>query len=121
MDGLSFISGAKAVYVLPCGTRDEKRATSLEPEAQRQIVALLRDPQSWWHHGFYTLVVPEHQPPDIGFLFRSDKEDLVIFFTGGMADGRFRGEPLSGLLDGSAASDLRAWRQRFACPDARKH
>jgi len=99
-DVLRFIPSAEAVYVFPVTSplkpqRDDRHMRLLGPEARHGIVQLLGNYENW-SHGLYTIGIPENQPPNIGLLFRSGKDELVLFFNSDTVQGKFREIELGG-------------------------
>ena len=52
--------------------------------------------------------------PSVGFVFRSDDKELVLFFTDTIAEGTYNGERTSGLLDHTRDKQFERWKKRYA-------
>jgi hypothetical protein len=117
-DVLRFIRSAEAVYVFPVTSplrppRDDSHMRLLSPEARRGIVQILGNYESWWH-GLYTIGISENQPTNIGLLFRSGKDELVLFFNSDTVNGKFRAVELGGLLEDGPKEQFEAWKHHYA-------
>jgi len=120
---LHAIRTAEEVYVFPVvmpkePRRDDKHIRSLSPEDRRRIVRLLGREQNWWH-GAYHIVVPGTPPTDVGFIFRSKRDELVLFFLEYLVDGALNGQNVSGSF-GNHSGDrkrLETWKHRYAAAE----
>jgi hypothetical protein len=120
-DVLRFIRSAEAVYVFPVTSplkpqRDDRHMRLLGPEARHGIVQLLGNYENWWH-GLYTIGIPENQPTNIGLLFRSGKDKLVLFFNSDTVQGKFREIELGGLLEKKPKEEFETWKRHYAQPE----
>jgi hypothetical protein len=126
---VDFMKHAQAVYVFPMksetATRpDDKKLRLLDPEARRALVAVLSNPANW-HHGLMTIGIGPYEAGSIGFLFRAQKDELILFVNsecvGGCAvEGTFRGKDVFGFLNECAEPALDDWKQRYASVETSK-
>jgi hypothetical protein len=119
---LPFMHRAERVYVFPVTTlmephRDDKHLRLLGREAADSIVQLLGREQNWYN-GLYTIMEGADQPTNVGFLFRSGKDELVLFFsemtvvTG--VHGTFMGKRVEGMLEEEPRAKFEEWKRRYA-------
>jgi hypothetical protein len=118
---LRFIRSAETVYVFPVTSplkpqRDDRHMRLLGPEARDGIVQLLGNDASWWH-GLAAIAIPEPQPTNIGLLFRSGKDELVLFFNSEAVEGKFRDIELGGLLEDKPKKEFEEWKRHYAQPE----
>jgi|ERR1700730_13806859 hypothetical protein len=119
---LHFIKRADVVYVLPFTSeaplrRDDKHLRLLGSRARKELKSLLGDQRSW-HYGLYMVsAAPGH--PSIGVLFRSGREELVLFFNLFTVDATFNGKRESGMLDDAAQTKFEEWKKRYASRELR--
>jgi hypothetical protein len=52
--------------------------------------------------------------PNVGFIFRHDKEELVLFFSGNVAEGIINGQNTKGLLEDNRGNQLEQGKKRYA-------
>src|SRR6059058_3867451 len=100
---LRFIRSADAVYIFPVTDphkprRDDRHLRLLSRNASRSIARLLGSYENWWH-GLYTIVLEEPLPTKIGLLFRTRRDDLVLFADSETVEGTFRGTDIAGMLE----------------------
>jgi hypothetical protein len=120
-DVLRLIRTAETIYVFPVTSplkpqRDDRHMRLLDPEARHGIVQLLGNDASWWH-GLSAIAIPEKQATNIGLLFRSGKEELVLFFNSETVEGKFREIELGGLLERKPKEEFEAWKRQYAQPE----
>jgi hypothetical protein len=118
---LALIRTADEVYVFPVLTplkphRDDVHLRLLASEARQKIARLLGERQNWWHGGWGHLLVDDGST-DVGLLFRHQKNELVLFFCGGVVKGTFNGEETFGLFHEKRAKTLEEWKRRYAHPE----
>ena len=95
--------------------RDNDHLRILDGKAQEKLVDLIGQQRKWWQQQ-YSLAVVEPVPPDVGFLFRHGTSEVVLFFTGGCAEGTIDGQHISGVLD-DGGEQLQKWKRRYAQPE----
>ena len=120
---LALIKTSDEVYVFPVTTplkphRDNTRLRLLGAEAKQKIARLLGDRQNWWQ-GNWGHVLVDDGSTDIGLLFRHQKDELVLFFYGGLVHGTFNGEETAGLYGFNEKREkrLEEWKHRYAHPE----
>lgn len=114
---LHLIRAAERLYIFPIKNslepcRDDKHMRLLEGEARRHLVRLLSK-RANWHEGHYHLSVPEPEP-DIGIVFRGNRNEVVLFFCGPLVRGTVDGKNTEGLLDFKRQQEFEQWKRRFA-------
>jgi hypothetical protein len=120
-DVLRLIRSAETVYVFPVTSplkpqRDDRHMRLLGPEARKDIVQLLGNEGSWWH-GLAAIAIPEPQQTNIGLLFRSGKDEVVLFFNSETVEGKFREIELGGLLEKKPKAEFEDWKRHYAQPE----
>jgi hypothetical protein len=115
---LRLIRTADELYVFPLPNpskpeRDDQHLRRLGPNARRDLARLLGYEKDWFQ-GHYSLVWVEPPAPSIGFVFRRGNDELVLFFTDTVAEGTYKGENTSGLLDDSRHKQFERWKKRYA-------
>lgn len=116
---LRVIKSADEVFIFPVTTpltphRDDKDLRLLTGEARRRLIRLLGNKKSWYL-GLYDIFGPEHPAPNVGFVFRARKSELVLFGTfGPIIVGTLNGEHIQGMLDEGAAQELEMWKKTYA-------
>jgi hypothetical protein len=111
---------ADRAYIFPIPAdskprRDDRHSRLLPPDARRELVRLLGYQKGWFpgSYGGSFSIGPE--PKNVGFVFRQDKNELVLFFSaGGLANGTFNGEHTGGLLEEKRGEQFEQWKQRYA-------
>ena len=126
---VDFMKHAQASYVFSprseTATRpDERQLRLLDAEAQQALVALLSNPANWYH-GLMTVGIPPYDTGSLGFLFRAQKDELILFFSsdcvaGCTVEGTFRGKDILGMLNECAQPAMDNWKQRYASVEASK-
>jgi hypothetical protein len=126
---MDFMTHAQAAYVFPLrsetATRpDDKKLRLLDGKARQALVAVLSN-QANWHHGLMTIGIGPYEAGSIGFLFRAQKDELILFVNsecvGGCAvEGTFRGKDVFGFLNECAQPALDDWKQRYASVETSK-
>jgi hypothetical protein len=78
----------------------------------------LGNPKNWWQGG-WSLVLADRGSTDIGLLFRREKNELLLFFNGGIVEGIFDGEHTKGLFgaDEKRTKQLDEWKRQYAQPE----
>ena len=84
----------------------------LDQKARKELVHLLGH-KSDWEPGQYALVEVEPKP-DVGFVFRHDKSEVVLFFDGPTAEGTVNGRNIKDLLDAKRQPQFEEWKRRYA-------
>jgi hypothetical protein len=116
---LCLINRADEVYIFPVTTpskphRNDKRMRLLIGQPRREIVRLLGKEKNWYQ-GSYSLIALEPEPTNVGFVFRRDKNELVLFFSGeGYAEGSFNGEYVADPLEYEPGKKFVEWTRRYA-------
>jgi hypothetical protein len=93
--------------------RDDKHMRLLGSEGRHKLLQLLGNRRNWYY-GFYTIGEPTDQPTNIGFVFRSGTDELVLFFDYMTIQGTFRGNQVARMLEEGARNKLEAWKRRYA-------
>ncbi len=113
------IKSADEVFVFPVTTpltpyRDDKDLRLLTGGARLRLIQLLGNKKSWYI-GLYEIIGPKHPPPNVGFVFRAGKSELVLFGTfGPIIVGTLNGEHIQRMLDEGAAQELEEWKETYA-------
>ena len=96
--------------------RDDKRLRLLGTQAHRELVRLVGYERNWFHGIDDTIWVGENAPTNVGFVFRREKDELVLFFTLGWRAECImpNGEHLAGSLEEKPNNKLEAWKKRYA-------
>jgi hypothetical protein len=127
---VDFMKHAQAVYVFAPRSEaakhpEEKDLRLLGTEAQQALLAVLTN-QANWHHGLMTVGMLPYTKGSVGFLFRSNKDELTLFFCsdtmagGCTVEGTFRGKDIFGMLNECAQPLIENWKQRYAAGEAGK-
>jgi hypothetical protein len=124
-EALECMWNADQVYVFPIATpldphRDDAHMRLVEGWARHQLVQLLGDADHWFV-GFNSLMYSPRDKPGVGFLFKSDKHELMLFLIhSDMLVGTYDGEHISGTLgvgsDGKYERELQEWITKYAQP-----
>jgi hypothetical protein len=129
-EALQFIRRANDVYIFPVRFtslrssvhnagwlvphRSDKHLRSLGPEARRELVRLLSRQDSWFQ-GFDDRISVGDEPPNVGFLFRKGGDELVMLFcSGGMMEGVFKGQHTGGTLEERPQQEMDRWKTKYA-------
>jgi hypothetical protein len=125
---LDFIRHAQAAYVFPVksepATRPpDKELRLLDAEARQALVALLSN-EANWYHGLMTVGIV-YPPGSVGFSFRAQNDELILFVASDCAagctvEGTFRGKDVFGMLNECAQPTLDNWKQRYAPVETHK-
>ena len=78
------------------------------------LFRLLCDRQNWYH-GLITVLEPSKQ--SFGLVFRSGRDELVLFFNDLTIEGSFRGRRTLGMLEDKPRKEMKEWAQRYAEPE----
>jgi len=121
---LQFMRNADQVFIFSIHTRDKPRRDDkhmrvLEPRARRDLIRLLGHPQKWYMGADDRFGIGP-PPKDIGLLFRSGRNELILFFSPGeLIDARYNGQrqptrwsPGEGSYEG-----VENWKARYAKPE----
>ena len=98
---VDFMKHAQTVYVFPLKSKtatrpDDKDLRLLDTQARQALLAVLSN-RANWYHGLMTAAIRPYRAGSIGFVFRSDKGDLILFVNsactaGCIVEGKFRGK-----------------------------
>jgi hypothetical protein len=78
------------------------------------LLRLLCDRQNWYH-GLITALEPSKQ--SFGLVFRSGRDELVLFFNDLTIEGSFRGRRTLGMLEDKPRKEMKEWARRYAEPE----
>jgi hypothetical protein len=114
---LHVIASAQEVYVFPYTSSehpklDEKQLRPLDAPARDTLKRLLSDPHNWYD-GLLTVVEPLGVR-NVGVLFRSRGDQLVLFLNDITISGSFRGRSYYGALENKPIEQLEKWKERYA-------
>jgi hypothetical protein len=125
---LDLMKRAPTVYVFPVKSEsaarpDDKDLRLLDAEARQALLGVLCNPANW-HHGLMTVGIV-YGPEDVGFVFRKDKAELILFFScegpaGCTVEGTLGGKNILGWLNECAQPQFENWKRSFARPETRK-
>jgi hypothetical protein len=125
---VDFMKRARTVYIFPVksesATRpDDKDLRLLDAEARQALLGVLCN-QANWHHGLMTVGIV-YGPGDVGFFFRKDKDELILFFScegpaGCTVEGTLGHKNILGWLNECAQPQFEKWKRSFARPETRK-
>ena len=106
---------SEGTHVTPHG--DYKHLRPLGADARRSLKHLLGKEGNWFHGNDSTLsIVPI--PRNVGFIFRKEKEQLVLLCrVGWKFEGTFNGEPTAGSLEEKASDKFDQWKKQNAQPE----
>src|SRR5262249_34465844 len=118
-DALRIIQAAEQVYIFPIKNsskprRDDKHMRLLDPKTRKELVHLLSHQSDWWPQGYSILVFPSN---DIGFVFRRDKSEVVLFFSADTVEATVDGKFTSGMLNAKPSKKFDEWKRRYAQPE----
>lgn len=110
------MKSAQAVYVFPVKPaakprRDDKHLRLLDQDSRHKLLLILGTAGNWWN-GLLTIVERLDQPTNVGFLFQTGRDELVLFFREETVEGRFRGRQLLGALTQEETENGLSLRQR---------
>jgi hypothetical protein len=58
------------------------------------------------------------EPRNVGFVFRTGRDQLTLFFSsGGRMEGSFKGEHTGGSLEEKQEKQLERWKAKYAQPE----
>jgi hypothetical protein len=125
---VDFIKRARTVYVFPVKTESATRPNDkdlrlVNAEARQALLGVLCNPANW-HHGLMTVGIV-YGPGDVGFVFRKDKDELILFFScegpaGCTVEGTLERKNILGWLNECAQPQFENWKRSFALPETRK-
>ncbi|HEV7164174.1 MAG TPA: hypothetical protein VGO35_02145 [Gammaproteobacteria bacterium] len=116
---LNFINTAQQIYVFANTNpryphRDDKHMRPLDAKARDALVAAIGSQEDWWQ-GLYDMGVEDAPATDVGFVFKTGKDELALFFLeDSLASGDLIGESFKGLLNEGASKKLKAWSAKYA-------
>lgn len=116
---LKFMQSAQEIYVFPNTNpnyphRDDRHMRLLDAKARAALKGTLDTKEDWWQ-GLYVLGGDDKPPTDVGFVFKTGKDELVLFFTDDLiASGTLNGEFFKGLLNEGPSQKLKEWAARYA-------
>lgn len=120
-EALHLIGSAKDVYVFPVPIAfkphmDNSHLRLLDVEARVSLERLLGNKESWFH-GIDNTMWPSGVPvpADVGFLFKEDKSEVVLYCMSGLA--LFDGQRSGGTLERSVEHKLAEWEHQYAQPE----
>ena len=110
------IRSAEQVYIFPVKNsleprRDEKDLRLLEQKTAKELIHLLGH-RSDWDPDQYSLIVEPR--PDVGFVFRHGRDEVVLFFCATATEGTINGQNTKGLLDRKRHEQFEEWKRRYA-------
>ena len=134
-DALRFMETANHVFIFPVRFtelpgpvknafwsvphRGDKHVRLITGDARRELVRLLSREKSWFE-GFDDTVAVGREPRNVGFIFRTGKDEFVMFFSvGGKMEGAFKGEHTGGSLEDKPERQFENWKLRYAQPELR--
>jgi hypothetical protein len=119
---LDFMKQAQAAYIFavksqPAIRPPDKELRLLDADARQALVAFLSN-EANWYHGLMTVGIV-YPPGSVGFSFRAQNDELVLFVAsdctaGCTVEGSFRGKDILGMLNECAQPALDSWKQRYA-------
>jgi hypothetical protein len=114
---LRVIRNAREVYVFPYTTsvhprRDDRHLRALDRLGRDTLKRLLGHQQNWFV-GFIDSAEPVGVR-DVGALFRTKTDELVLFFDTDTISATFRGRWYGGGLISKRVNDLYKWKKRYA-------
>jgi hypothetical protein len=112
---LHFMRSARAAYVFrprpgAKPQRDDKRLRQLSRDSRDKVIALLGRSANW-EQGLFTIA---EWPPNLGLLFRSGDDELVLYCGEMIVEGSFRGQHVMGCLTERASELLQDWKEQYA-------
>lgn len=120
---VAFIKHAQALYVFAPRSEtakrpDDKDLRLLSAEARQALLVVLSN-QANWYQGLMTVGMLPYGKGSVGFLFRANKDDLILSLgsecTGGCTvEGTFRGKGIFGMLNECAQPAIEDWKRRYA-------
>jgi hypothetical protein len=124
-----FIKHAQTVYVFAprseTATRPNDKDLRLLPnEAQQALIAVLSNQANWWH-GLLNVGIPPYEKGSVGFLFRANGDELILFVGsecggGCPVEGTFRGKDVFGMLNECAQPAMDTWKEQYASTEMSK-
>ena len=110
------ITRADAVYVFPYTDKaehrvDKKHLRLLGGSAREKLVTILGDSGNWEQP---VVVVEPDAQRSVGVVFRTSRDELVLFFNPISIDGAFGGCCGYGVLKDQPRAQLEKWKQRSA-------
>ena len=126
---VDFMKHAQTVYFFPVESKtatrpDDKDLRLLDTQARQALLAVLSN-QANWYHGLMTVAIRPYDAGSVGFVFRGDKGDLILFVSsnctaGCIVEGKFRSKDIFGILDESARPAIEDWKERYVSRETRK-
>jgi hypothetical protein len=116
---LKFMQSAQEIYVFPNTNprnphRDDQYMRLLDAKARATLLDTIDTKEDWWP-GFYELGVEDKPATDVGFIFKTGRDELVLFFMDdSIASGTFNGQFFKGLLNEGPSRKLKEWAARYA-------
>jgi hypothetical protein len=115
-EAFRLIRAAEQVYIFRINNsleprRDDQHMRLLERKAGKELIHLLGHRGDWLEGGY---AVPVEPAPDVGFIFRRDKSEVVLFFCTVTAEGTVSGRHTAGMLDRKRYSQFEEWKRRYA-------
>ena len=125
---VDFMKHADAAYVFPVKSETairpvDKELRLLDAEAQQALVAVLSNEANWYHGLMHVGII--YSPGSIGFLFRAQRDELILFVAsdcmpGCTVEGTLKGKDILGMLNECAQPAMDSWKRRYASAETHK-